>query len=228
MIGILAAMDIEAQGLKDLLQDADVVNIGPFSFYQGKLFGKDAVVAVCGIGKVSAAAGAAAMILNFSPSLVINTGVGGGLINQMKTGAICIADKTVHHDADVENLGFLPGQLPGQPQMFACDKHASGLLFSLAQKMLDRSVFMGTVASGDQFVRDDKMAQDIRSKFGAISVDMEAAPIGQVCTMLHTPYTVVRAISDNANKDASDSYETFAQDAADQSIKLLTEFFKAV
>ena len=54
-IGIIGAMDIEVDALKEQMLDVTRVNKASMEFYQGKLNGKDVVVVRSGIGKVNAA-----------------------------------------------------------------------------------------------------------------------------------------------------------------------------
>ena len=55
---------------------------------------------------------------------------------------------------------------------------------------------------------------------------MEGASIGQVCYVNKVPFCVLRAISDEANGEASMDYPTFAKKAAENSIKIVSEFIK--
>ena len=85
-IGIIGAMDIEVQVLKNLMDSAKIEKISGIEFYSGKINGADTVVAVAGVGKVNAAVCAEAMILKYSPDCLINVGVAGGLSPELKIG----------------------------------------------------------------------------------------------------------------------------------------------
>lgn len=227
MIAFLGAMDIEVDGIKAMMTDSRTTQAGPYTYYKGKLHGKEIVVAKCGIGKVSAGSCTTALIQLFSPSLVINTGVAGGLLKAegMRTGDMVIAKNTVQHDVDVTGLGYPIGQMPGQPLSFECDAAADTLL-SIAKEKLGVQVFSGTIASGDAFVSNAELSAKIRDTFGAAACEMEGAAIGQVCTSFDTPYCVIRAISDCADDDASMDYPTFEKLAAARAIELVSEFVK--
>ena len=51
MIGIICAMQIEADAIRASLSDTEVKSISGVEFVRGKLHGKEIVVAVCGSGK---------------------------------------------------------------------------------------------------------------------------------------------------------------------------------
>ena len=75
MIGIICAMDKEAEKLKAAMVGATVERIGRLEFTTGTLMGREAVIGMAGIGKVNAAMCAEAMILRYGPSLIVNSGV---------------------------------------------------------------------------------------------------------------------------------------------------------
>lgn len=228
MIAFLGAMDIEVAGIKEMMHDVTKTVFGPYTYWKGTLHGKQIVVAKCGIGKVSAASCTTALLQLFSPALVINTGVAGGLLKAdgMRTGDLVIAEKTVHHDADATALGYASGQIPEQPIFFECDRSAAQQLITIAKKMTDISVFSGTVASGDSFVSSAALSQKIHEAFSASACEMEGAAIGQVCVSCGVPYCVIRAISDCADDDASMDYPTFEKNAAARAIALVDAFVR--
>ena len=77
MIGLIGAMQLEVEGLAAEMEEKTEVRIGMDLFWRGRLYGQEAVLAVCGPGKVNAAMCALEMILEFSPSWILNLGVAG-------------------------------------------------------------------------------------------------------------------------------------------------------
>ena len=79
VLGIIAAMSEE---LELLLQDMELKSkktIANITFNEGKLFGKDVVAVVCGIGKVNAAICTQILASTYNVDKVINVGVAGGV-----------------------------------------------------------------------------------------------------------------------------------------------------
>ena len=74
MIGLIGAMAVEVEALEKKLEGRRETTIGMDTFVSGKLFGQDAVLAVCGPGKVNAAVCTQKMITAFSPDWVLNLG----------------------------------------------------------------------------------------------------------------------------------------------------------
>ena len=83
MIGIIGAMSVEVEALKNKLEGAKIEKISGCEYVSGSLCGKDVVIAQCGIGKVNAAVRANTMILKYGVSAVINTGVAGTLCDKI-------------------------------------------------------------------------------------------------------------------------------------------------
>ena len=79
MIGIIGAMPVEVDGLTAILNEKQGEAVSGIVFYQGKISGVSCVVACCGPGKVNAAVCTQAMLMRYPVSLVINTGVAGGI-----------------------------------------------------------------------------------------------------------------------------------------------------
>ena len=105
MIGIIGAMEIEVAGITAALTDHKTETLCGVTFHTGKLNGTDVVAAKCGVGKVNAAMCTAAMILSYAPSVVINTGVAGGIGEGVKIGNMVVASHTVQYDYDTTAIG---------------------------------------------------------------------------------------------------------------------------
>ncbi len=220
-LGIIAAMDKEANPLIEQMTDTSVETVSGIAFTRGNLRGHSAVVAVCGIGKVFAAMCAQTMILQFAPARIINTGVAGSLSTALKIGDLAIAEKVVQHDMDTSALGDPKGLISGINEVYLpADKEMGALLLDCAAD-IGVNTQLGIIASGDRFVSDDSYKAFITKTFNGIACEMEGAAIGQVCFVNHVPFAIIRAISDDASGEAQMDYPQFAALAAKQSVALL-------
>ena len=91
MIGIIGAMDMEVNGLKERMQNTEVETIGTIDFYKGTIQGIPCVVARSGVGKVNAAICAQIMALVYRPKAIINTGVAGGIGKGVSVGDVVVS-----------------------------------------------------------------------------------------------------------------------------------------
>lgn len=225
-VGIIGAMEDEVKSIVALLEEKQETKISGITFYTGKIYEKSVAVAKCGVGKVFAAICAEAMILNFSPRLIVNTGVAGGVGRGVRTLDTVIADRLCQHDMDTSPLGDPKGLISGINKIyFDTDKRACEIIKKNADARSIRS-HIGTVASGDKFVSSKEDSSKIVEEFEAIACEMEGGSIAQVAFVNGTPFAVIRAISDNADEGASMFYGDFLPLAVKNSSMLTLDLIK--
>ena len=226
MIGIIGAMDVEVDGIKAVIEDKKTKKISGVEFVSGYIFGKEVVVAKCGIGKVFAALCTEAMITEFSPECIINTGVAGALSPKLSTTDIAVSAAVVQHDMDTSVLGDPVGLISGINMIeIPADASLADRLVSAIEK-LGLNCEKGVIASGDCFVADPVRKKFITESFGAIACEMEGAAVGQVCYVNGVPFAVLRAISDTADGSSAMDYSEFLPRAAQNSISIVTRFLE--
>ena len=223
MYGFIGAMEIETDGLIALMSKVKRKKIGAYEFVEGKIGGKKAVVCCCGVGKVFSSTAAALMIAEYKPEGIVSIGVAGGA-KPLRQCDIVIAEKTVQHDYDASADGLERGRVHSfDSPYFKCD---DGLVKSFDEVLtkLGYEHKIGITATGDCFVGDNKKAADIVETFGACAFDMESAAINQVCVYQGVKFSSLRAISDNGDDEAVNSFYEFVNEAAARSIATIKEF----
>ncbi len=219
-IGIIGALSDEVDGLVAALKKHKTERISGIDFHIGILAGKKVVIAKCGVGKVFAAIAAEAMILKYSPKLIVNTGVGGALAAGLIPSDIVIAETLVQHDMDTSPIGDPKGLISGiNVVYFEADKRAVSILKDAADGLGLRST-VGRVATGDQFVASREQKESIVSEFSAAACEMEGCAVAQAAYVNNTPFAVIRAISDSADGGASMDYMSFLPIAVKNSMAL--------
>ena len=226
LIGIIGAMSVEVEGLKQAMVSAESETVGAIEFTKGVIGKCDVVVAKCGVGKVFAGMCAQTMIVKYAPDVIINTGVAGSLSRNIGILDIVVGERVLQHDFDTSPLGDPKGFVSGLDMVYMnCDEEYSKKLCECASALGIKAV-RGTIASGDKFVADEGQKSDIASYFGADACEMEGAAIGQACAWNNVPFCVLRTISDGGNDDAAMDYPKFVTLAANQSIKVLKSFLE--
>ena len=222
IIGIIAAM---AEELEILLKDLAVEEKkekAKMTFYKGKLYGKDVVAVVCGIGKVNSAVCTQILASEFNVNKVINVGVAGGIGKDIFPGDVVVAENLVQHDMDTTAFGDKMGQIPRLDTFdFKCDAELISIAKKACEEITEINSFTGRIVSGDQFVANLEKIQWLEKEFEAISCEMEGASIAQVCYLNSIPFVVLRSISDNANNGAHMDYQKFTPIAVKNSTKIL-------
>lgn len=225
-IGVIGAMQMEIDNLKESLQDSKTEEYSGVEFVCGKLEGKNIVAAKCGVGKVFAAICAQTMILKYDVDMIVNIGVAGTLTKDLNVLDVALASNVLQHDIDTSPLGDPVGLISGINMiLLPTDARMNDVM---AQCLKDKGINYrkGSIATGDQFIATDEQRDFIREHFEAIAAEMEGGSIGQVCYVNEVPFTILRSISDGAG--GAMDYETFAEKAAIQSIEVVLDFIQAI
>ena len=228
MIGIICALDIEAEKLKANMEEAVSEKVGRLEFTSGELMGRQTVIGMAGVGKVNAAMCAQAMILRYSPTLIVNSGVAGSLSPALSIGDIAVGTGVVEHDFDTTAVGDPPAffsELGGDT--FPCDP-------AVAQAILRAAAHEGVkaiaakIASGDRFISVAEEKQRLVSMFDAQACEMEAGAIAHVCFSNGVRCAVIRAISDSTDGEHHVEFYQFLPVAADNSARVLMAFLRGL
>ena len=230
MIGIIGAMDEEVISLKRKMIVKEQINKVGMTFFVGTIDEKDVVVVRCGIGKVNAAVCTQVLVDVFNAECIINTGVAGALYPELNIGDIVISSDTVEHDMDASAVGNPRGEIPRMNKTYF---EADAKLIEVANEATKRvkgehNVFIGRVASGDQFVSSIKVKEDIYSTFTAYCAEMEGAAIAHTCFLNQIPFVIIRAISDKADQSADVNFEEFVDVAARNASRMIEYMINAM
>lgn len=227
-IGIIGAMDEEVARLKEEMTGKKEQEKAAMTFCEGELWGIDVVVVTSGIGKVNMAICTQILIDLYEVTTLINTGVAGGLNNEINIGDIVVSTCAQQHDMDVSALGDPVGTIPRMDcSIFKADEK----LVNLAKQACeianpDIQCFMGKVVSGDQFISGKDKKEQLISLFQADCAEMEGASMAHVAYLNKIPFVVLRAISDKADDSSTEDYPVFAKKAIVHSVAMLRELFK--
>ena len=227
MIGIIGAMQLEMDGLLARLENRQDTQIGMDVFSTGTLFGQEAVLAVCGPGKVNAAICTGSMILTFHPEWVLNLGVAGSGEEGVGIGDMVIATAAVQHDLDYGDLGDARGYLCKLDLIeIPADEGLRARLAEAAGSLPGVRVHQGIIATGDQFINRAETRQAIHDLFRAKAVEMEGGAVAHACHALRVPWGILRSISDQANGRSDVDFPTFARETAARSQQVVEQLLR--
>lgn len=203
-IGIIGAFDEEIEKLLEIFQlkkdESTLKNV-----YIGNYKNKKLVVARSGIGKVNSGAMTQFLIDTYKPDMIINSGCAGSLKSDIKIMDVVISTYVTYHD--FHPLRIMNFSVPDNGHI-----KASTQLIKIAEEaihtMENMYYHLGAVCSGDCFVTDSVMRDEIREETGAYAVDMESGSIGHICRLNHIPFVCIRTISDFA--DGNEDFEVLA------------------
>lgn len=229
MVGLIGAMAVEMEALMAQVEGRQEKQIGMDTFVSGKLFGQDAVLAVCGPGKINAALCAQSMMLHYQPKWVLNLGVAGAGDSDVSIGDMVIATAAVQHDCDTSPIGDPVGLVSKLNLIeLPCDAALRAALVKAASTLKDVRVHEGIIATGDQFIGNGEVRSRIHQQFGAKAVEMEGGAVAHACYMHGVPCGVLRSISDKANGESEMDYPTFVKLAASHSTQVVEQLLRAM
>ncbi|PHV69285.1 5'-methylthioadenosine/S-adenosylhomocysteine nucleosidase [Sporanaerobium hydrogeniformans] len=230
MIGIIGAMEEEVISLKRKVEEINQQTIAGMDFYTGKLHNKDVVIVRCGIGKVNAAVCTQVLVDKFNADYIINTGVAGGLYPEINIGDIVVSSDTVEHDMDASAVGNPRGEIPRMNKTyFEADERLVECAKKAAENLKgEHKVYVGRIASGDQFISSIRVKEDIYTTFTAYCAEMEGAAIAHTCFLNQVPFVIIRAISDKADSSADVNFEEFVNVAAKNASRMIEAMIKEI
>ena len=214
-LGIIGAMELEVETLLQTMENKVSANIAGSAFHQGQLHGLEVVVVQCGVGKVNAALCAQILCSCFHVTHLVNTGIAGSLSAALDIGDLLVSRDAMYHDFDCVHFGYPFGKVPGMDvTAFPADETMIRYASAAAETVHPGHVTIGRVATGDQFIAERCVKEQIIANTGGLCTEMEGAAIAQTAYRNGVPFVILRAISDKADDSAQMDYPTFERIAA--------------
>lgn len=247
-IGLLGAMEEEVSAIKERMMIDKEIIIASRTYYIGRLEHIDVVLSFSRWGKVAAASTATTLINVFNVDFILFTGVAGAVSEALNIGDIVIGNGFYQHDMDARpffdqfQIPLTNGCLlkPHITQIKQAKIAAENMLARIASiineddlalfHIVNPSIHIGIIASGDQFITNAHLHQNLDLTHGesrTLAVEMEGAAIAQVCEEYKIPYLIIRTISDKASHTAAIDFQKFINNVASQySVALVEDFLK--
>ena len=219
-VGIIGAMREEIEPLLALTGNYEAVDYANNTFYKTTYKDHTLVIVYSKIGKVNSTLTATMLIEHFGAEKVIFSGVAGAVNESLKVGDLVLATKLIQHDVDITAFGHPFGFIPESGDYVEADAGLNAIAERVAGEM-GLSLLKGIIATGDQFIADEKKKNWIRETYNADALEMEGASVAYVCANLGVPFCVLRAISDAADMDAGFSFDEFLVSSAKNSAQFV-------
>jgi farnesyl-diphosphate farnesyltransferase len=171
MIAIVTALREELAPLLRRAAIERVARAGRRRCYVGTLCGRPVVLMSGGDGIARAEESLAALLQRFDVSLVIGTGIGGGIVPELRSGDLVVATKVIAPDGTETECAPLP---------------------VIANRAIIRSVarIAGSAAAKRELARD-----------GAKAIDTESSGWARAAARAGVPFTVVRSVFDAVDEE---------------------------
>src|SRR5574344_362018 len=101
-IAVISALDSEAELIVGALKNNKLKDHNGVKVYTGEILGNTVISSVCGVGKVNAAIRTQKIIDEYSPDVIINTGIAGSLCDKASHLDVVVSDEVFYHDFDLD------------------------------------------------------------------------------------------------------------------------------
>lgn len=226
-IGIIAAMEQEAQEILNIMQEAHRETYFEKEFIIGKINETECILVQAGVGKVNAARTTQLLIDKFQIDAVINVGSAGAISEELNYGDIVISTSCIQHDFDITCFNHPKGYITDIGVEIKADEGLIKLLKE-ASKNIEKSanVVEGIILTGDQFCYMAELKEELRKTFHAECTEMEGAAVAQVCMLCNKPFVVVRSISDKPKTAEEVDFYEYLTMASKRCAKIIAEALK--
>ncbi|NBG88652.1 5'-methylthioadenosine/adenosylhomocysteine nucleosidase [Isachenkonia alkalipeptolytica] len=220
-VGIIGAMPVETEIIKNDLENCFIETHAGLDYYVGKINDIEVVLVVCGIGKVNAAIYTQILIDKYSVDKIINTGIAGGLSDDINHLSIVLSKQLTYYDVRrTQMISCFPNQ-----EFFEADANLIDLATKIS-KSNNLDYHIGTIVSGEDFISDTRRKREFHQIYKATCVEMEGAAIAHTAFVNQVPFLVIRCISDLSNEASTEDYTEFEELAAHKSANLVKEMIR--
>jgi adenosylhomocysteine nucleosidase len=249
VLAIVTAMPEEVAAVVAALTDVSTQEYGRRRYHVGTWHGRELVVVFSRMGKVAAAATTTQLIVAYSVTQLLFSGVAGAVHPGLAIGDIVVATDLIQHDMDaspifpryeVPLLGTATFTTDPQLREQLAAAAAAFLRFDIGSCVAPEELaffgirapqlLQGVIASGDKFFASREEIEALRRRLPQVAcVEMEGAAVAQVCAEYAVPFAIVRTISDSADENSVHDFPRFSREIARHySAGILSRFLEAL
>ena len=222
-IGIVVAMTEELTSYIGALGSIDwEIKVGCYPIFGINADGKELIVVNSGVGEIAAAAATQMLISEYKVELVINYGYAGALDRGLKCGDIVAVTGVLHYEYDIS-----PIDADLKPYTYREVGSAVIPSYCAAFQGLDERLARGVCASGNLLITREKTRKRLYAA-GCSLCEMEAAGVLLTARRAGIPCIVLKVISDNADENAVQDFDSSIACANKEFGKILAEIVKSL
>ena len=223
-IGLLIAITRELEAFLQSGEERTEEIVAGRTIYKTRMEGHE-IFAVCsGCGEIDASSATMLLIVKYGCELILNFGVTGALLEDLKVEDLFVAEKAWHYDFDITAFGGTAkvGQYSEYPDEFI--PLDTGLVNLVTEKF--PGIRKIAVASADKFVEDRNEKLRLRAS-GCGLFEMELAGIARVCERSGVKCLSIKCISDAFDGTGAD-FDKNVRNSAAKAFRALREIMKAL
>lgn len=206
---IQGAMEDEIAFIKEKINKIEEINLYGYTFYKGEMCGYPVVLSKTQVGLMNVTAASIIAIMQFSPCIIINQGVAGGITKEVHKGDIIIGKSCINinsfqtpYKEEGEGSNSLEWELKtfkeGIDELVLLDTNKE--LLKLAEDLAKEqrvSYKIGNIGSGDVWNSEKDRLIWLSKNYQILCEDMETIGVYQIGEKCKIPTIGIRILSDN-------------------------------
>lgn len=182
-----------------------------------------------GIGKANAASATQLAIDLWAPDVVIDAGAAGSLDQDKQIGSVVCGVRCFEYDiVPLDQFERFARDLLTSTMLAGDSKEIGDVMSAFATRALQLrlvpALHIGHIVAGEQDVSDGKTRQLLREKFNGSACDWETAAVLRVAMLNTVGSLSFRVITDNADEQMMEHYQTNLHQALDNLARVLKLF----
>lgn len=224
-IGLVVATENEFNAIfKSTTAEHEILETEPFLIYKLKLGNNEIIAINCGIGEIYSAITTEYLITKYKVDFILNYGVVGSLSDSLSLNSTVTIDKIFDYQYDVSlidnvEVGF--------------HTELNSLYVKTNQNVLDfmsknfKDIPQVTCASGNQFITDVKIKENLANKYGCSICEMESLGIALTCLKNNVDFLFIKGVSDSKTGGAEE-YKKMVDESSLKTYKILEKIAKTI
>ena len=206
---IQGAMEDEIAFIKEKMNKSEEINLYGYTFYKGQIDDYSIVLSKTQVGLMNVTAASVIAIIEFSPCIIINQGVAGGITKSVHKGDFIIGENCINinsfqtpYKEEGEGSNSLDWELKTFKEgidelvVLKADHELVNLATQEAQKQ-NVSYIVGSMGSGDVWNAEKDRLIWLSENYKILCEDMETIGAYQVGIKFNIPTIGIRILSDN-------------------------------
>ena len=206
---VQGAMEDEIAFIKEKMNKIEEINLHGYIFYKGEIDGYPIVLSKTQVGLMNVTAASVIAIIKFSPCIIINQGVAGGITKKVHKGDFIIGESSINinsfqtpYKEENEGSNSLEWELKtfkeGIDELVVLEANKDLLDLAVKEaKKQNISYKVGRIGSGDVWNAEKDRLLWLSKNYNVLCEDMETIGTYQMGEKFNIPTIGIRILSDN-------------------------------
>jgi len=225
-VGIICPCDIEYQSCKKILKLNNETELAGRLISSRKEKDVEVIAVRAGAGKICCASASQLIIDKFEPDFIFDVGASGSLSEKLSINDIICGEYSFEYDAcKSEELTKIPDDFKTWTVFNkVSSQEVLKEFLNWVEKNMGTIIKVGNIASGDKDVDNKELRRELHEKLGAIACNWETSSVLKTAQLNGIESFSFRVITDNADEDMNDDFNTNWEKTLEIMFPVLNEF----